>query len=141
MNFTRSLRSLRLRGTPLIFAAFAALGSTTIAAPAIVEPVEGLEGVYVARDDQGQWSLPGWTTGHGITPQSGSEYLAKKTLDLSAVPLEVWEKTKQIELSAFLVVKDYSQETTGKYTGWMKSSRSSSTARPMCTARTAACPR
>ena len=117
MNFTRSLRSLRLRGTPLIFAAFAALGSTTIAAPAIVEPVEGLEGVYVARDDQGQWSLPGWTTGHGITHQSGSEYLAKKTLDLSAVPLEVWEKTKQIELSAFLVVKDYSQETTGKYNG------------------------
>ncbi len=70
--------------------------------PSIVEKVG--EGVYVVRDDHGRWG--GMTT--GITHQSKADYLARKTLDLSALPDDVWEQVKAVRLSAMFLVRDYS---------------------------------
>ena len=70
--------------------------------PSIVEEIA--DGVHVVRDDHGQWG--GLTT--GITHQNKAEYLAKKTLDLSAVPDDVWEQTNAVRLSAMFLVRDYS---------------------------------
>ena len=57
---------------------------SAICVPSIVEKVG--DGVYVVRDDHGRWG--GMTT--GITHQNKANYLARKTLDLTALPVGVW---------------------------------------------------
>ncbi len=74
-----------------------------VAIPSIVERVR--EGVYVVRDDSGQW---GGHMSNSITHQSRANYQAKKVLDLSDVPAEVWAQTKAVRLSAYFMVRDYS---------------------------------
>jgi len=73
------------------------------AVPSLVERV--MDGVYVVHDDSGQW---GGHMSNSITHQSRAEYQAKKVLDLSDVPAEVWEQTKAVRLSAYFMVRDYS---------------------------------
>lgn len=73
------------------------------AVPSIYESV--MEGVYVVRDDNGQW---GGHLSNSITHQNSAPYLAKKVLDLSDVPVEVWHQTQAVRLSACIVVRDYS---------------------------------
>lgn len=53
------------------------------------------EGVYVVRDDNGEWG--GGST--GITQQNSSTYQARKTLDLTDLPADVWEQTREVRLS------------------------------------------
>ena len=77
-------------------------GSTVWAVPSIVE--SPADGVYVVRDDNGEWG--GAST--GITHQNASRYQARKTLDLTDLPAEVWEQTREVRLSVYLVLHDYS---------------------------------
>jgi hypothetical protein len=73
------------------------------AVPSLVERVA--EGVYVVRDEDGcAWG--GWSL--GVAHMNSASYQAKKILDLSAVPAEVWEATREVRLSAYLSVRDYS---------------------------------
>jgi hypothetical protein len=83
-----------------------AIGSAAMAAPSIAERVSPT--VYVVRDDLGAWG--GGI--HGITHQRGADYWAKKVLDLSAVPEEVWQSSSRARLSAFFTVRDYSWHDT-----------------------------
>lgn len=67
--------------------------------------VESLpDGVWLARDDTGNWGGPTM----GITHQRGPDYWAKKVVDLSDVPLEAWNQVEEIRLSAYFCVRDYS---------------------------------
>ncbi|MBN2307600.1 MAG: hypothetical protein JXR94_01435 [Candidatus Hydrogenedentes bacterium] len=72
------------------------------AAPSRVERLSGA--AYVVHDDDGNWG--GGTM--GITHQRGPDYWAKKVLDLSAVPADVWEACAEVRLSAYFCVRDYS---------------------------------
>ncbi len=72
-------------------------------AASIVEPARG--GVYVVRDDTGQW---GRHMSKSITHQNRPNYWAKKVLDLSALSPEVWAKVKTVRLSVYFMVHDYS---------------------------------
>ncbi len=76
--------------------------SLALATPSTMEPLS--DGAYVVRDDQGNWG--GTTT--GITHQRGPDYQAKKILDLSAVPQDVWNAAQEVRLSAYFTVRDYS---------------------------------
>jgi hypothetical protein len=78
-------------------------GLDAFAAPSLVEQLG--EGVYEVRDDGGQW--PG-DMSRGITHQSHAAYQAKKVLDLSDVSDDVWRQTREVRLSAFFMVRDYS---------------------------------
>ncbi len=79
----------------------------TAAAPAVPSLFEKVaDGVWVVRDDQGQWGT--MADGLGITHQSSAGYLAKKVLDLSDVPADVWDATKEVRLSMYFLVRDYS---------------------------------
>jgi len=71
--------------------------------PSLFEPV--MDGVYVVRDDNGQW---GGNLSLSITHQNSSPYLAKKVLDLSNVPADIWRAVKAVRLSAHFMVRDYS---------------------------------
>jgi hypothetical protein len=79
------------------------LASSAGAVPSLVERLA--EGIYVVRDDQGQWS---GDLSNGITHQNHADYHAKKVLDLSNVPAEVWAQTRAVRLSAHFMVRDYS---------------------------------
>jgi hypothetical protein len=72
-------------------------------APSTFESIA--DGVYVVRDDSGQWTR---NMSLDITHQVRAEYQAKKVLDLSNVPEDVWQKTQQVRLSAHFAVRDYS---------------------------------
>lgn len=72
-------------------------------APSTFEPL--MDGVYVVRDDSGQW---GANMSLDITHQVRAEYQAKKILDLSNVPQDVWANTKQVRLSVHFGLRDYS---------------------------------
>jgi hypothetical protein len=80
----------------------AALGSQAVAAPSTVEPLS--PEIYVVRDDAGMWG--GMRT--GITHQHGPDYWAKKMLDLTAVPENIWKASSRARLSVFFAVCDYS---------------------------------
>jgi hypothetical protein len=62
------------------------------------------DGVYLVRDDAGNWG----GASKGMTHQRGPDYQAKKALDLSTVAEDVWTATSQVRLSAFFCVRDYS---------------------------------
>ena len=71
------------------------------------------DGVLAARDDSGTWGGP--TV--GITHQSGPHYWAKKVLDLTGVSQQQWNDTKEVRLSAYFCVRDYSEHATGTLNG------------------------
>lgn len=73
------------------------------AVPSLVDRVT--DGVYLVHDDTGQW---GGHISNSITHQCSASYQARKVLDLSDVPAEVWEQTKAVRLSACFMVRDYS---------------------------------
>ncbi|MGQ9730059.1 MAG: DUF6259 domain-containing protein [Candidatus Zipacnadales bacterium] len=76
---------------------------TGAAAPSIFEKLP--EGVYLIRDDSGQWTH---NMSLDITHQLKPEYQAKKILDLTNVPEKVWLSTKQARLSIHFGLRDYS---------------------------------
>lgn len=71
-------------------------------APSLVEQIH--DGVYLVYDDTGDW---GGVT-NGRTHQCSHEYQARKVLDLSDVPAEVWEATRTVRLSFYTGIVDYS---------------------------------
>ncbi len=77
--------------------------ASALAVPSIVE--ETADGVYVVRDDTGR-SWGGWSM--GVAHMNSADYRAKKILDLSNVPEDVWERTREVRLSAYIMVRDYS---------------------------------
>ena len=95
----------------LMVALVSVFGSPAWAVPSIVETPA--DGVYVVRDDNGEW---GGST-NGITHQNSSRYQAKKTLDLTDVPVEVWAGVREVRLSVFLVLHDYSWRVQDKVNG------------------------
>ena len=88
-----------------------AAGRPAVAAPSLVENVD--EGVTVVRDDNAQWG----GISMGMTHMNNAGYQAKKILDLSAVPEATWNATKEIRLSAYFCVRDYSAHASGKVNG------------------------
>jgi hypothetical protein len=76
---------------------------TAAATPSTLEPL--MDGVYVVRDDSGQWTR---NMSLDITHQVKAEYQAKKVLDLSRVPDDVWAQAKEVRLSAQFGLRDYS---------------------------------
>lgn len=80
-----------------------ALGSSAGGAPSSVETLPG--GVVMVRDDGGFWD---GNQSLSITHQNRASYQARKILDLSAVPEEAWAGAREIRVSAFLAVRDYS---------------------------------
>ena len=79
------------------------MSATAGTVPSLVEQV--MDGVYVVRDDRGQW---GGHLSNSITHQNQANYQAKKVLDLSDLPAEVWERTRAVRLSVYFMVRDYS---------------------------------
>ncbi len=77
--------------------------SGAFARPSTFEQVA--DGVYVVRDDSGQWTR---NMSLDITHQVRAEYQAKKVLDLSNVPDDVWAAARQVRLSAHFGLRDYS---------------------------------
>ena len=63
------------------------------------------DGVWAVRDDTGG-SWGGWSM--GVTHMRSHPYQAKKILDLSDVPVDAWEQTREVRLSAYIMVRDYS---------------------------------
>jgi len=76
---------------------------TAWAAPSLFEQVA--PGVYLVRDDNGNWAGD-WSK--DVTHQCAAGYEAKKILDLSGVPEKVWNSVREVRLSAFFCVRDYS---------------------------------
>ncbi|MEI6499968.1 MAG: hypothetical protein WCP21_02955, partial [Armatimonadota bacterium] len=76
--------------------------SPALAVPSVVERLG--DGVTVVRDDDGNWG--GMT--NGITHMNSSDYTARKVLDLSHVPVEVWDAATELRLSLYFMVHDYS---------------------------------
>jgi len=89
----------------LITSLMAALlcATSVLAVPSLVE--EAADGVYVVRDDTGK-SWGGWSM--GVSHMNSAKYQAKKVLDLSDVPEDVWEQVREVRLSAYIIVRDYS---------------------------------
>ncbi|HIE51472.1 MAG TPA: hypothetical protein EYP85_06905, partial [Armatimonadetes bacterium] len=79
------------------------MSATAGTVPSLVEQV--MDGVYVVRDDRGQW---GGHLSNSITHQNQANYQAKKVLDLSDLPAEMWERTRAVRLSVYFMVRDYS---------------------------------
>ena len=80
------------------------IATTAVSAdPSTFEEVA--EGVYCVRDDAGQWS---GDLSKAITHQSKPEYQAKKILDLTNVPAEVWEAAQEVRLSMHFSLRDHS---------------------------------
>jgi hypothetical protein len=100
---------------PLIICLLASLAHAQI----IVE--SPIDGVVVVRSDNGNWG--GMTT--GISHMNWPTYVARKRLDLSAVPDDVWDNAKEVRISAWLLRLDYSFMTRddGKYDGFAESFR------------------
>lgn len=87
------------------------LCGSIIAAPSIVESLTG--GVHVVRDDSGQWG--GAST--GMTHQRDPGYEAKKVIDLSGVSDVTWGAVREMRLSAYFCVRDFSQHDLGVANG------------------------
>jgi len=85
--------------------------SQALATPSQVERVA--DDVYLVRDDAGHWG--GSAT--GMTHQRGPHYEAKKILDLSQVPEDVWASVNQVRLAAYFCVRDYSLYGLGTANG------------------------
>ena len=101
-----------MRRTCIGLAILLHIASMANAAPSIIEKVT--EGVYVVRDDGGSWS------GHmslAVTHQNHPKYQAKKVLDLSEFPKSLWGQVKQMRVSAFFCVRDYSWHDLPKRNG------------------------
>ncbi|OGV64396.1 MAG: hypothetical protein A3K19_09545 [Lentisphaerae bacterium RIFOXYB12_FULL_65_16] len=101
-----------MRTTLVALAVLLASAVAVLAVPSIVEQVS--DGVYVVRDDNGSWD------GHlsmSITHQNAPGYLAKKVLDASEVPAVVWDAARQVRLSVFFSVRDYSWHDLPKANG------------------------
>jgi hypothetical protein len=91
---------------------FAALSASLAqAAPSLVEPTS--DNVRIVRDDTGQWG----GASMGMTHQSDPRYQAKKILDLAAVPEAIWLAAREVRLSAFFCVRDFSLTSLGKSNG------------------------
>ncbi len=91
------------RFAPVAALTLLAACSAAHARPSIFEKVA--DGVYVVRDDSGQWTRD---MSLDITHQNRADYQAKKVLDLSNVPDDVWADTKELRLSAHFGLRDYS---------------------------------
>ncbi len=76
--------------------------SAAHAVPSLVRQVA--DNAYMVYDETGAWG--GMTV--GITHQHQSPYQARKVLDLSDVPAQVWEQTSRVRLSFYFMVHDYS---------------------------------
>ena len=85
--------------------------ATVLAAPSLVEQTAG--DVRVVRDDGGQWG----GISSGMTHQCDPRYQAKKILDLAQVPEAAWDAAREVRLSAFFCVRDYSPTSLGKANG------------------------
>ncbi|MEN6641071.1 MAG: DUF6259 domain-containing protein [Armatimonadia bacterium] len=85
--------------------------SPALAVPSSVEQVA--DGVTVVRDDLGNWG--GMT--NGITHMNTGDYTARKMLDLSDVPAAVWDSAREIRLSLYFMVHDYSWHDLPKING------------------------
>ncbi len=73
------------------------------AAPSMTDEIA--PGIYMAHDDTGRaWG--GWTM--GVTHMNEPTYQARKVLDLSDLPEDVWAQVREVRLSAFMMVYDYS---------------------------------
>jgi hypothetical protein len=86
-------------------------GATLLAGPSIADR-QG-DDVYVVHDDVGNWADGSMATTH----QRGPAYAAKKTLDLSAVPEDFWNRISAVRLAAFFCVRDYSWHDLPKPNG------------------------
>ncbi len=84
----------------------------THAAPSSVLTVS--DGVYVIQDDDEQWG----GLELGITHQLDHQYRSKKILDLSEVPEEIWASTKDVRLSAYFCIRDYSKQKGNEENGF-----------------------
>ncbi|NPV45407.1 MAG: hypothetical protein HPY69_00505 [Armatimonadetes bacterium] len=93
-----------IRATVLAALLLTLAASLAFAVPSLVEEVGA--GAFVVRDDNGAFG--GWEAGMGITHQNRAGYEAKKVLDLSDVPEAVWEATREVRLSVYFDVRDYS---------------------------------
>ena len=95
-----------LRCGVLLFILLVVLGLPAYSAAATASLFEKTaDGVYVVRDDGGAWR---GDLSYSITHQSEGKYQAKKVLDLSGVPQEVWDAAKAARISAYFMVRDYS---------------------------------
>ena len=73
------------------------------AVPSLIDEVA--PGVYMVSDDTGMaWG--GWSM--GVTHMNSPSYQAKKVLDLSELPADVWAQVREVRLSAYLMVRDFS---------------------------------
>jgi hypothetical protein len=96
---------------PLMIVLIFVAGSTAWAVPSIVETPT--DDVYIVRDDNGEWG----GSANGITHQNSARYQARKTLDMTDLPAEVWEQTREVRLSVYLVLHDYSWRTQDEVNG------------------------
>lgn len=79
------------------------VSSPTWAVPSLVEQVK--DGVWVVRDEDGAgWG--GWSL--GVAHMNSAKYQVKKILDLSDLPEEVWNSAREVRLSVYMSVRDYS---------------------------------
>lgn len=69
--------------------------------------------VLEVRDESGHWG----GSSMGMTHQVDPRYQAKKILDLSSVPEPTWDTVREVRLSAFFCVRDYSLVSHGKANG------------------------
>ena len=87
----------------LCFVLVGLIPCTAPAASSLCEEVVG--GVFVVRDDMGMWR---GNLSTDITHQSAAPYQARKVLDLTDVPQQVWDATSSVRLSVYFMVRDYS---------------------------------
>ncbi len=85
---------------------------SALAVPSLLSPMQ--DGVWVVFDDTGMW---GGNLSTSITHQNSAGYEAKKVLDLSDVPAEVWEQVRSVRLSVCFMVRDYSWHDLPKANG------------------------
>jgi hypothetical protein len=93
----------------LLLAALSA--SFAHATPSLVEQTS--DDVRIVRDDSGQWG----GASAGMTHQNNPRYQAKKILDLTSVPEAAWAAAREVRLSAFFCVRDFSLSSLGKANG------------------------
>ncbi len=91
-----------LRMSPIATVALLCAQTAAWSTPSLVRQVS--DGVYMVYDDTGDWG--GVTTGR--THQNSARYQAKKVLDLSDLPEDVWQATRAVRLSLYTGVLDYS---------------------------------
>lgn len=90
--------------TSAILIASLICAASALAVNSIVE--EAADGVLVVRDDSGGIAWGGWSM--GVTHQNSPPYQAKKVLDMSNMPDRVWGQVREVRLSAYMMVRDYS---------------------------------